>query len=752
MTGTPSALTAGRRFAHRWTFAPGALAAVLVGAVTLVLLGTPVVDSVLLSSAVALQTLAGMVIWLAVLGPASGHGRDRLLVIGMGAAIGMGLAVVAGVLVDVVLPGVPGWLLPAVIAGGLWFWPGSRVIHADRGSWKRPSVVAGIVGLGTGLGGIALNLVQYPLTWTGNWAGYHRDMVFFEALSTSIARFGPLDSIFMSGAEVRYHWLGYAWAGQLAETFSTVPFLTLTRVLPVAALVAVMALAASWAAARSSGWPVPVLAVLLISTGGYLGAINGTILNFDSPSESIAAAWLLALIIAFLAALGRERLRWPLVILVGVLGAILTGGKISAAAVGLAGMGLVAVVLLIRRDPRARRAWLLLITAAGGFVVAFLLLIAGTATGGTLQVLSVQARAAYVQGLIWDRSPVGIVAGTASLLLAMAARWWGVLWSVGARRSRWHVETVLGVGLVLASVIPVVVLSEGVSETWFGLVATAPLAVLSAVGVGAAWRRLQATLALALSLVAALPVVFVVSFLWAQGEPTTGSARFWGPPAAYALAIAAGAVIALVARARAPRHLVWIASSLTIIVVAGALARAVPLVATAMPKVPYLTGPIGNIGSEWYVPDGSGAGPLPSGVLASVGLPPDRTAWSENHAEAGRFLVERTSEKDVVVTNDNTSFLVPALGQRLTYMSGAPYQWQYGSASTVGGIQDRVAVSQAFVNSADAQAFSSLCAAGVTWMWVAHDLAERRDWAPYASTEFENDEVTLARLERGLCP
>jgi hypothetical protein len=741
-----------RRLPSRWSWVPGALAAVLLGSIVLSLLGTPVAPAVLLSSAVVLQVLAGMVVWLAVIGPPSGRERDRLLVIGMGSAIGMGLAVVAGVLVHALMPGVPGWLLPIVLAAGAWFWPGSRVIGVDRGSWQRPSVIAGLVGIGTGVGGVALNLSQYPLSWTGDWSGYHRDMVFFEALSTSIARFGPLDSIFMSGAEIRYHWLGYAWAGQLAETFGTAPFLTLTRVLPVAALVAVMALVASWAAARSSGWRVPVLAVLLISAGGYVGAINGTILNFDSPSESIAAAWLLALVIAFLAALDRDRLRWPMVLVVGLLGAILTGGKISAAAVGLAGMGLVAVVLLVRRDSRARRAWLLLAAAAGGFVAAFLLLIAGTATGGTLQVLSVQARAAYVQGLIWDRSPVGIVAGTASLILAMAARWWGLLWSVGARVSRWQVETVLGVGLVIASVIPVIVLSEGVSETWFGLVASAPLAVLSAVGLGAAWQRIQGRLALALSLIAALPVVLVVSFLWAQGEPTTASARFWGPPLAYALAIGAGAVVAVGARAQAPRHLVWIASSLTVIVVAGALSRAVPVVATAMPKVTYLTGPIGNIGAEWYVPDGAGAGPLPAQVLASVGLPPDRTSWSDQHAEAGQVLFASTSGEDILVTNDNTSFLVPALGQRLTYMSGAPYQWQYGSATTVGGIPERVAVSQAFVDSADPQAFATLCAAGVTWMWVDHGLTDRRDWAPFATVEFANDDVTLAQLERSLCP
>ena len=45
----------------------------------------------------------------------------------------------------------------------------------------------------------------------------HPDMPFFQALSTSLARLGPLDSAFMSGAQVRYHWLTYAWVGQVTE-------------------------------------------------------------------------------------------------------------------------------------------------------------------------------------------------------------------------------------------------------------------------------------------------------------------------------------------------------------------------------------------------------------------------------------------------------------------------------------------------------------------------------------------------------
>ena len=734
----------------RWVL-PACIAWLVVAAL-LAFLQVPLGGALLLSMAVVTQTLSGMVVWTAVAESKRGQPRDAFELLGMGAAVGMAMAVLAGALTSLVLPGWPGWMAPSMAAAALWFWPGSRVRYANRWIWRRSSSIATAIGTLAGLAGILLNLQQYPLAWTGIWSGFHRDMLFFEALGTSIARYGPLDSIFMSGTEIRYHWLAYAWAGQLAETVGSAPFITLTRVLPVVALVAVMSLAASWASRLAKGWAIPTLAVLLISLGGYLGAINGTVLNFDSPSQALASAWLLALLLGFLVGLDKPESRLGILGVLVLLGFATMGVKVSAAAVGIAAIGLVTIVLTAKRDPRARGAWAMVAAVMCGMAGAFILMISGTATGGTLRVLSVTSRASYVQGLILDKSPLGIAAGTVSLVLAMAARWLGLLWLVGERLWRWRVETVMGVGLAVASVIPVVVLSEGVSETWFGLAASAPLSVLSAVGLGVAWSRVQSRVALVAALVAAIPVAVLVVFLWAQGEPASASARFWGPPIAYASAAVIGVLIAVLVRTTAPRLIVASAAALTILVAVASLARLLPLAAQGVPKIAYLTGPVGNVGTAIYLPEDGGGGPVPPALLEEAGLPPDRVSWSREFSDAGAFLAASTGPTDVVVTNDNTSFLVPALSGRLTYMSGAPYQWQYGRAGEIDSIPMRVQTSQRFTNQPTEADFATLCASGVTWMWVSRDMTNRGDWSPYATIVFENDSVILARLNTDQCP
>ena len=107
---------------------------------------------------------------------------------------------------------------------------------------------------------------------------------------------------------------------------------------------------------------------------------------------------------------------------------------------------------------------------------------------------------------------------------------------------------------------------------------------------------------------------------------------------------------------------------------------------------------------------------------------------------------------DVLVTNDTTSFVVPALTQRRTYLSGAHYQGLYGSADSVLGIPTRIETSLAFTRELDSAAFEELCRAGVTWGWVVLEGTPLRSWEPYAVTAFENDTVAVIRINQDSCP
>ena len=733
--------------------------AILLVALVLVLLGVTVGEAVLLALFVGAQGASGAYLWMLARRPTADRPLDALEFVGGGLALGTGLAVLSGVLLDAILPGHLGWIAPTLVV--ILVWAVRRVRGGAVGGaweWRRSSLVGFGVTVVLGLASIALNVVRYPLGVTGPWTSYHRDMLYFEGLSTSVAVFGPNDSIFMAGADVRYHWFAYAWAGQLSHTADAAPFVTLTRVLPLVALLGCAALVVAWTARLVDRKAATILAGVLLVGGGYVGAANGTILNFDSPSQALTTMWLMGVLLAALG-LVQGPARWGLAAVVVAVAAVTAGGKISTAAVAIVSLGLVAVVASVRREEWHRRAWLAVGLMLGAGAVVYVLFVAGSASAGDLNVLSLDSRASSVQGLDSSPGPRGVMLGTLTLVVAMAARWWGLAWLLGERGWRWRPDVVLGVGLVIAGVLPVLVLGQGVNETWFALAASAPLAVLSAAGVVVAWSRLQSRLALAVSVAAGVVIVLVVPVFWIPDVVSTTSIRFWGPWVAYALAVVVGCVVALTLRSSRGRLALLAGSVITVMVVAGALARVSPVVADRLhsSELPVQAESTGGDATP-PPPQGSPVSDVPVGPVMTppaellTGSPPDRTTWTAAEAEAAAVLRERTGESDIVVTNDTTSFLVPALGQRLTYLSGAPYQGLYGSEASVAEIPDRIATSLAFTRALDPAAFASLCGAGVTWGWIAVDGTPLRSWEPFASIAYQNDSVVIVRLNGRACP
>jgi hypothetical protein len=736
-----------------------AAGAVILVALVLVVLGVTPADATLLALLVGMQSASGAYLWMLARRPSSDRPLDGLEILGGGLALGTGLAVLSGVLLAAVLPGRLGWIAPSLAALVVWVARRVRGTGAVRPcEWRRSSLIGFGVTVVLGLASIALNVARYPLGVTGPWTTYHRDMLYFEGLSTSVAVFGPNDSIFMAGADVRYHWFTYAWAGQLAHTADAAPFATLTRLLPMVALLGCAALVVAWTARLVDRAPATILAGALLVGGGYVGAANGTILNFDSPSQALTTLWLMGILVAALALI-RGPARWGGASAVAALGAVTAGGKISTAAVALVSLGLVAVVASIRREEWRRRARLAVGLIALAAAAVYVLFVAGSASAGDLNVLSLDSRASSVQGLDSSPGPRGVMLGTLALILAVAARWWGLAWLVGERQWRWRPDVVLGVGLVVAGIVPLLVLSQGVNETWFALAASAPLAVLSAAGVSVAWSRLQNRAALVASIGSGVVIVLVVPVFWIPDVVSTTSVRFWGPWAAYGLAAVLGGIVALALRSPRGRVALLAGSAITALVVAGALARVSPVVADRLHA--------GESPAQSEAASGDGASPpaqqspvsdVPVGPVMTApaelltGSPPDRTTWTVDEADAAAALRELTNESDIVVTNDTTSFLVAALGQRLTYLSGAPYQGLYGSEASVAGIPERIATSLAFTRALDEAAFAALCDAGVTWGWIALDGTPLRSWEPYASVAYQNDSVAIVRINEGACP
>jgi hypothetical protein len=591
------------------------------------------------------------------------------------------------------------------------------------------------------------NLRNYPLNWSGTWSGYHPDMVFFEALARGTSTFAPGDSIFQAGADIRYHWMAYSWVGQLTAASGAAPFVVLTRVLPVVALVGALGVTVAWSRSLSRQPWVPTLAAMLLVSGGYVGAVYGAILNFDSPSQALSTMWLLALIVVALGFLRAAR-PWPWLAGALVLATVVAGGKFSSIIVAAGGVGLLAIVGTIRRAPWRRRAWAMLAVVVIATAVTYLFLVSGSAQSGGLGLWSLLDRASSVQGLNPQTTDRGVIVGTALLIVAMVARWAGLAWLGIRRSSRWDPETLVGVGMALVGIATIALLSGGFNDMWFALAASAPLSVLSAVGVGAVaydltarsfagakWPPRPVIVAFALGLVAAV----LVALVWATGDYATGGWRWAGPVLGVGLAVLIACGVAGLGRRRLSGSIalrvvgLLIIASVAMAVLGRPLYLAVDAAVTipVAPHDPRIYAPVVD-----FVPN-----------IDRV-FSPDITS---DQLAAGEFVRSHAATTDLEATDVTYGALVPALTGLRTLASGVHYQAPYGRPSAIPELLAREKQSWAFIDSPSVDTGSALCRAGVTWIWVDPTRAKSQDWAPWAEVAFRSPTAVVLKLTDQAC-
>ena len=692
------------------------------------LTGVAWTQSALLTLFVLLQGIGGA-IWWRMLRPT--RSVPILECVGMGLGLGSAGALLCGLVLT--------WWLAPLLSLAAWL-----VLIRLRGRslsplapLSRPDLLALVIGIVPGLFAFLFAMRSYPLSWTGLWTGYHGDMAFFEALSTSVARLGPTSSIFMSGFDLRYHSLAYGWAGQLTQAVDAAPFVVLTRLLPLVTLVAATALAAAWTRRLTRVWWAPALAVGLVITGGFVGATFGSVLNFDSPSQSMGAVWLLALSVLILQCLERVNLPWHLVAVV-VLVAVLTGGKVSTAAVGIGGLLMMVVIGLARREPWRWRALAVGVAALTTSVIAYSLLLAGSANSGGLGLFTLLDRASSVQGLNPVVTPRGIIAGVFLLILAALPRWAGLVWLIGDRRSRWAPETTYGLGLLLGGIGTIVILSGGINDLWFAVAASAPLAVLSTVGVAnaAVWLGDRGRGRMKFAAIAGLAISAIVCVVWATGS--TGIIgigwRWIGPLLAILMAVIAGFSLAKGINKSTFRA----ASALTI----------VALVIAALPAR-FLYGV-----AEPFARPQPPASPVlfsqQTEFTATLDLD-GQTGFTDTQAVMARWLRVNANIDDVVATNVTLTPLVPALTRLTTYVSDIHMQAPYGLAEDLPVVQKRETESWAFIDSPTDDSLAPLCAAGVKWVWVDPRRTQTTDWRPFATIAASSPDAVVLRISESEC-
>lgn len=714
---------------------------VALGAVALGLSGADWAASAGASLVVFVQGVSGGLVTMLIV-------RRQLTVlefVGGGLAVGSACAVVLMILGSPFGPQARAWgwlVLPGATLATFLVGRGRKWLPGSIGlRWDRPSaLVAAVGGAAVGLAALAVNLGRYPLS--GPWERFHPDMPFFEALGTSTVKFGPGVDVFMAGDEIRYHWLAYAWPGQLTVALDLAPFLALTRLVPALVVVGLAALTAGVVGRLGRRWWGPVLAVALVVSGGFAGAAYGVVPNVDSPSTALTALWLLCFVVLASNSRLDPRVGFVVALMVGFL---LSGAKVSAIAV--LGMAWIVIVFLgvAWRAAWMRSALIQLFGLLVGATVSFLAFVVGSASSGDLRLLTWDFRASSVQGLDFGSGWWGVAVGTLLLSIAVVPRAAGIF----GLRPRSH-EVALAVGLVAASVVPLWLLSQGVNELWFAVAAAAPLAVLSALGLEGLWDRVDASDGARRWSVAAVLAGLVsagaIAVLWPFGASDVISVRSVGPLLPWIV----GAVLAAAAWLRSGRS-IGVAVLATTLVVTASLGRGITAfgdvglesstgrnLPARSESVASNTVPKETPASEQRTPNGAQLPPTPVMV--------ESVEWSHLRNEAALWLRDRAASGDILANDQTESAMIPAVTAMKTYLSAYPYQLMYGTRGQAALVGERQVYSQGLSNGLRAESREAFCAAGVDWLWIENRLKDVD--LPLA---FMNEEVTIYALEETSC-
>ena len=333
----------------------------------LLLSGFPTVEALKVCAMIFVQIVSGALIWVQVMYPRQ---VDIVEGVGMGLALGSILSVIGHQLFLPTSLNDFGWLLPVVVAviasvawrstkgshknfilgdvSGLFFVAFAVVLILKQWWWLLPLVLPTgaalyllsnsgrnklrnmlkptwllVAVLFVGVTVLMVYLRQLNLDWwIRSW-----DVIYHESKSFSIAKFGPNENISITGYSMNYHWLGNAWIGMNSVVNRLSPWLSIAQVTPVfsALLIASVIKAIS---SRVTKLMIPALAAIAI----YVFASGG--LSTANPPNVVAITWSLAALLVLLE-FHREN-RSQLFLLFSLLGFAAFSGKVSAGFVVIA--------------------------------------------------------------------------------------------------------------------------------------------------------------------------------------------------------------------------------------------------------------------------------------------------------------------------------------------------------------------------------------------------------------------------------
>jgi hypothetical protein len=310
------------------------------------------------------------------------------------------------------------WIIIASLVGisGEWVWPFPfamltallllirKLKRIDKAVYDRSAIgILAITGVAT--------LVTRPSIWWITQSDTH----FYQAISTSVAKWGFRDSILTSGYSLKYHWFPYAWTGMVGRISDAPDWVVLTRVGPLVATLCIIALVWTITLRLIENRSAAIVGVFVFAASPVFGdwSLSINLAMFGSYSQHFATIWLLPIVLWMIdVARGALRAPWALVsiFLVG-----LVVGKVSHAAVALvAVLGFELVRFFQQRENRGDsivESLFAIVTVVGATLYLF-------GTGGSLT-WRPASWVPYLQGDLYDFRGLKLILATTILLLGM---------------------------------------------------------------------------------------------------------------------------------------------------------------------------------------------------------------------------------------------------------------------------------------------------------------------------------------------
>lgn len=701
-----------------------------------VVTGVGVYEALLITALVTFHTTAGGLLWIA--SRRAAH-LESIEIVGVGLVLGAILHHVATQAPIIKELAHSGLLVPSlVVALSLVISPLRQSLKVCAIEPPRPSalrIIAGSLAIGTGL--LIPFWIRHPLHFDGLFV-YTTDIPFHEAWANSLAIWGSQDNSLLVDTPIRYHWFSHGWVGGIKHQLGIEPFVTVTRSLPLFAVVGVSLLAPLWTAKLTTTARFSLLSPALIFLGLHFGSPHDLGMVPTSPSHVIEIPLILATMFVFSTAI-RGQIKGPSsALLVGSLGFSTALAKVTSVPILLAGVSFSFLMTgLLTRKTRQLLMPSLSLTA--GLLSGLFIAIGGrtglgvteSANGFTFEPFAVFQYFEYVTvplSLFSDRTSLYIVIGVAAMLLSVSMSLSGIGVLIVKRKTRLDPETWIGVGAVSAAVVLVLLLNQpGYSQIYFLLSAAIIAAPLSSWGVlelieDANLKPPDIWLALAVGL-----VLFLISQLADALNPLdslkTSISLF---------ALWVGAFLVGITMLKLTDHERQISYTRTFSLMAVSL-MSVTIIDSAAIYGRYLGGALAK-DSKFD--------------LQSI------NSWNRHHREALEWVRTKTPQDDIVASNRVCSdidgipldcasrwFLTAAISSRRVLVEG--YSYTVGPTAMVA---QRVRDTVAFVDHPTVLSHQELWKQDVRWMVVDKNVTTQRSWIPYAEIEFENDDVAILRL------